>query len=51
MFRSFFLNRRWLRWSLAGSLLILAATWYRVQLNVQINDWFGTFLRAALPKI
>ena len=43
MFRSFFLSRRWLRWSLAGSLLILAATWYRVQLNVQINDWFGTF--------
>ncbi|MBH5330176.1 putative transporter [Eikenella sp. S3360] len=43
MFRSFFLSRRWLRWSAAGTLLILAATWYRVQLNVQINDWFGTF--------
>ena len=28
MFRSFFLNRRWLRWSLAGSLLILAAIGY-----------------------
>jgi peptide/bleomycin uptake transporter len=53
MFRSFFLNRRWLHWSLLGTLLILAATWYRVQLDVQINEWFGTFydlLQKALSK-
>jgi peptide/bleomycin uptake transporter len=43
MFRSFFLSRRWMPWSVLGSLLILAATWYRVQLDVQINEWFGTF--------
>ena len=43
MFRSFFLNRRWMAWSIGGTLLILAATWYRVQLDVQINEWFGTF--------
>lgn len=43
MFRSFFLSRRWLPWSVLGTLLILAATWYRVQLDVQINEWFGTF--------
>ncbi len=43
MFRSFFLSRRWLPWSLLGSVLILAATWYRVNLDVQINEWFGTF--------
>jgi peptide/bleomycin uptake transporter len=43
MFRSFFLNRRWWAWSLLGTFLILAATWYRVQLDVQINEWFGTF--------
>jgi peptide/bleomycin uptake transporter len=43
MFRSFFLSRRWLAWSLLGSMLILAATWYRVNLDVQINEWFGTF--------
>jgi peptide/bleomycin uptake transporter len=43
MFRSFFLSRRWMPWSLLGSALILAATWYRVQLDVQINEWFGTF--------
>jgi peptide/bleomycin uptake transporter len=43
MFRSFFLNRRWFAWSILGTILILAATWYRVQLDVQINEWFGTF--------
>ncbi len=43
MFRSFFLSRRWLAWSFLGSMLILAATWYRVNLDVQINEWFGTF--------
>jgi peptide/bleomycin uptake transporter len=43
MFRSFFLNRRWMAWSIGGTILILLATWYRVQLDVQINEWFGTF--------
>ncbi|MES2939051.1 MAG: peptide antibiotic transporter SbmA [Pseudomonadota bacterium] len=43
MFRSFFFSRRWLSWSLLGSALILWATWYRVQLDVKINEWFGTF--------
>jgi peptide/bleomycin uptake transporter len=43
MFRSFFLSRRWLPWSLLGTAVILFATWYRVQLDVQINEWFGTF--------
>lgn len=43
MFRSFFLSRQWLHWSLFGSALILATTWYQVQLDVQINTWQGTF--------
>jgi peptide/bleomycin uptake transporter len=43
MFRSFFLTRRWWIWSILGTALILFTTWYRVQLDVQINDWFGTF--------
>lgn len=43
MFRSFFFSRRWLAWSLFGTVLILLATWYRVELDVQINEWFGTF--------
>lgn len=53
MFRSFFLNPKWWRWSLAGSLLILAATWYKVELDVQINEWFGDFydsIQAILQK-
>jgi peptide/bleomycin uptake transporter len=43
MFRSFFLSRSWLPWSLLGTALILFATWYRVNLDVQINEWFGSF--------
>ncbi len=43
MFRSFFLNRRWQSWSVLGTALICAAIWYRVQLDVQINEWFGAF--------
>ena len=53
MFRSFFLSRRWLPWSLLGTALILFATWYRVNLDVQINEWFGTFydlVQKALGK-
>jgi peptide/bleomycin uptake transporter len=43
MFVSFFLNRKWMLWSVIGSVLILATTWYKVQLDVQINEWFGDF--------
>ncbi|MGH1439175.1 MAG: peptide antibiotic transporter SbmA [Cellvibrionaceae bacterium] len=43
MFKSFFLNKKWINWSLFGSIIILAVTWYKVQLDVQINEWFGTF--------
>ncbi|MEO7547565.1 MAG: peptide antibiotic transporter SbmA [Ramlibacter sp.] len=53
MFKSFFFSRRWLPWSVLGTALILFATWYRVQLDVQINEWFGSFydlLQKALGK-
>jgi len=43
MFKSFFLSRRWLPWSLLGSVLILGTTWYKVSLDVKINEWFGSF--------
>ena len=43
MFRSFFLNKAWWPWSIGGSILILAGTWYLVQLDVDINEWFGDF--------
>jgi peptide/bleomycin uptake transporter len=43
MFSSFFLDRRWMLWSVLGTVLILATTWYKVQLDVRINEWFGEF--------
>lgn len=43
MFRSFFLDKRWWPWSIGGSLLILVTTWYQVELDVMINEWFGSF--------
>ncbi|WP_153768366.1 peptide antibiotic transporter SbmA [Labrenzia sp. CE80] len=43
MFRSFFQNRKWFFWAYIGSVLILGVTWYKVQLDVQINEWFGSF--------
>ncbi len=33
----------WARWSVGGSALIVFATWFQVQLDVMINEWFGTF--------
>ena len=53
MFRSFFANRRWMHWSLLGSIAILAVTWFKVQLDVRINEWFGDFydtLQQALAE-
>ena len=39
----FFTNKKWFLWSLLGSALILVSTWYQVQLDVKINEWFGVF--------
>jgi peptide/bleomycin uptake transporter len=53
VFRPFFLSARWLPWSLAGTLLILATTGYKVELDVRINEWFGSFydlIQEALSK-
>lgn len=53
MFKSFYLSRRWAPWALPGAALILFATWYKVQLDVQINEWFGDFynlIQKALGK-
>lgn len=43
MFRSFFMTRRWILWSIPGGALILFSTWYKVELDVRINEWFGAF--------
>ena len=53
MFRSFFFARKWMHWSILGSALILFATWYKVELDVKINEWFGRFydlLQKAIAK-
>jgi len=34
---------RWFWWSVVVSSIIVFATWFQVQLDVMINDWFGTF--------
>jgi len=43
VFQSFYLSRRWLPWAFPGAALILFATWYKVELDVRINEWFGDF--------
>ena len=47
------LPNRWSRWSVWGSALIVFLLWFQVQLDVMINNWFGTFynmLQQALAK-
>ena len=49
----FFLDKKWFLWSIGGTLLILISTWYQVQLDVKINEWFGDFydtLQKALSE-
>lgn len=53
MFHAFFLSPRWRVIAWAGIVFILLATIYKVQLDVQINQWFGRFynqLQDALSK-
>ncbi|HTE37717.1 MAG TPA: peptide antibiotic transporter SbmA [Reyranella sp.] len=47
------LPHRWFRWSVACSALIVFLLWFQVQLDVMINNWFGTFyniVQQALAK-
>ena len=39
----FFTSKHWFKWSILGSVFILISTWYQVQLDVKINEWFGEF--------
>ena len=44
---------QWLRWSVAVSAVIIFFLWFRVQMDVMINNWFGTFynmVQQALAK-
>src|SRR6476620_6576661 len=47
------LPHRWFRWSVGVSALIVFLLWFQVQLDVMINNWFGTFynmVQQALGK-
>jgi len=48
-----FAPHKWNRWSVAGSALIVFVTWFQVQIDVMINEWFGRFyntIQKALSK-
>jgi peptide/bleomycin uptake transporter len=36
-------SQRWYWWSVVASAIILFIVWFQVQLDVLINNWFGTF--------
>jgi peptide/bleomycin uptake transporter len=43
----------WFRWSVGVSAIIIFLLWFQVQLDVMINNWFGTFynlIQQALAK-
>ena len=40
---NFFKLKEWFVWSWLGGITIVATLWYQVQLDVQINEWFGGF--------
>ena len=42
MFR-FFKLEKWFLWAWGGSATILISLWLQVQIDVKINEWFGTF--------
>tara|TARA_Y100000996_G_scaffold124360_1_gene93764 strand:- start:1086 stop:2081 length:996 start_codon:yes stop_codon:yes gene_type:complete len=42
MFR-FFNSKKWFLWAWAGSATILSSLWVQVEIDVRINEWFGTF--------
>jgi peptide/bleomycin uptake transporter len=42
MFR-FFKLKKWFLWAWGGSTTILISLWLQVQIDVKINEWFGTF--------
>ncbi len=39
----FWTTKKWAVWAYFGAVFILGAMWYQVQLDVKINEWFGTF--------
>ena len=43
MFKCFFRSRECAVWAWLGAFVIVAGTWYQVQVDVAINKWFGEF--------
>ena len=39
----FFTQKKWFLWAYLGSAVILTSLWLSVQIDVQINEWFGGF--------
>lgn len=39
----FFTSKKWALWSYLGSIFIISTLWFQVQIDVKINEWFGTF--------
>lgn len=36
-------KNRWTRWSVLGSALVVAITWFQVHVSVLLNQWYGGF--------
>ena len=36
-------NRRWLNWSVIGSITIVEVVYFNVQISAWLNDWYGQF--------
>jgi len=39
----FFTTKNWVFWAYGGGFVILTSLWISVQIDVQINEWFGGF--------
>ena len=50
MFASFFKSREWALWAWPGAIIIILGTWYQVQVDVAINEWFGSFYGYVLTE-
>lgn len=40
---SFFTTRKWFLWAYGGTAAVLLSLWLKVKIDVQINQWFGSF--------
>ncbi|PSU20126.1 putative transporter [Photobacterium kishitanii] len=51
MFRCFYLNKKWVFWSVYGTTAVVLINWLRVGVDVELNYWNGEFydlIQAAL---